>query len=381
MPPCSQKTVYRKWSWTRHLRKHVHAGRADGHTRPKKSIECSTVSVGVFSSDSYSRVIIEPLASIVRRLPSHLPFALLIGIFSLFLAKKTDLVETIMSPRDLPNMVDEPTETQYLYIIRHGDRWDYENPDWVEQSDRPGDPPLSTRGHRQARDTGKLLDDLLHQDGIAAENITWLSSPFLRTLQTSNEALNAMTKLENSHKLPIYPEYSIFEWDGKNGEWHKDLPPMTEREHYFPRLDVSYESLFVPEMPEPRAQFHARCERAMEEFHKRFPYRPQTAVVMVSHAAGCVNLCRVATKQSLSDITPAAPCSVYRLTRTSDTDVWNLDPHDLKGGMNGYSDHLDMKGGSTVPWNHFGDKSVHKGYTGPPTSRFAPEEVREQSKR
>lgn len=302
---------------------------------------------------------------------------LLLLIIGTWLSEKTDLLSIMPTPEKLPVSTSDPTETQYLYIVRHGDRWDYENPKWLEQSTRPGDPPLSTRGHQQARDTGKLLDAILTRDNIDASNITWLSSPFLRTLQTSNEALNVMKAVQSKQQLTIYPEYSIFEWDGKNGEWHKDLPSISERAHYFPRLDASYQSLFVPDMPEPRPQFHTRCEKAIAAFNDKFPFQPQTAVIMTTHAAACVNLCKVATQQTLADITPAAPCSVYRLTRISDTNKWELDAHDLEGGMNGYSDHLDMEGGSTVPWNHFGDKSVNRGYTGPPTSRFAPKEVRD----
>jgi hypothetical protein len=45
-------------------------------------------------------------------------------------------------------------EHQALYLIRHGDRWDYANPEWKASAKRPGDPPLSTLGHVQARETG-----------------------------------------------------------------------------------------------------------------------------------------------------------------------------------------------------------------------------------
>ena len=41
----------------------------------------------------------------------------------------------------------------------------------------------------------------------------------------------------------------IFEWDGHDGVWHKDLPSFDERRHYFPRLDTTYESFFIPTMP------------------------------------------------------------------------------------------------------------------------------------
>jgi len=88
----------------------------------------------------------------------------------------------------------------------------------------------------------------MYERGLTSDDITWLSSPFLRCLQTSNEALNAFQKVDLS-ELVINPEYSIFEWDGHSGEWHKDLPELEERKHYFPRLNLSYETSFVPELP------------------------------------------------------------------------------------------------------------------------------------
>lgn len=158
---------------------------------------------------------------------------------------------------------------QYLFIIRHGDRWDYSHPEWKKLStSRLGDSPLSPLGHQQARQVGQFLDQYLEKRGLT-HDITWLSSPFLRCLQTSDEALNAM-KVANAHannqndesgesdddatakiqrEIPIKPEYSIFEWDGHQGEWHKDLPPLEERKHYFPRLDMEYEGFFTPELP------------------------------------------------------------------------------------------------------------------------------------
>ena len=150
---------------------------------------------------------------------------------------------------------------QYLFIIRHGDRWDYSNPEWKNlASSRTGDSPLSTLGHLQAQETGKFLDKWLTENHIDVENdLTWMSSPFLRCLQTSDAALNSMRNTPATLTLPIRPEYSIFEWDGHGGEWHKDLPPLIERKHYFPRLDVEYESFFVPSLPGKYGKWELFC--------------------------------------------------------------------------------------------------------------------------
>lgn len=271
----------------------------------------------------------------------------------------------------------------YTHIIPSEPRTTQTTNQWLQTTTRSGDPPLSNLGHQQAYETGTFLDSLLAKDDISLDNIAWMSSPFLRTLQTSDQAIRAFRKvpqLESRVQLKdfkILPEYSVFEWDGKGGEWHASLPPLEERIHYFPRLDLSYQSLFVPEIPEPRSKFHSRCERAIQLLNKRFPYRPGTALVVVTHAAACIGLCKAAIQGQLQDVTPAAPCSVYRLTRNSPTQtVWDLDPHDAVGSLNGHSDHISDLGTNTVPWNNFGDKMIHGGYTGPQNSRFAPAELK-----
>ena len=216
------------------------------------------------------------------------------------------------------------------------------------------------------------MDGFFAERNITANDVTWMSSPFVRCLQTSNEALNAFQQVDVDN-LKILPEYAVFEWDGHNGEWHKDLPPLEERVHYFPRVDLEYETIFVPEIPEDRSNFMNRCQKAIDGIHKRHPYSKKSAIVIVSHAAGCVMLSKLLSQSNLTDITPAAPCSIYGFTRSSNTNVWTLDAHDKKGGLNGHTDHISDLGTSTVPWNNFGDGKT-KFYTGPKTSRFAPKE-------
>lgn len=95
---------------------------------------------------------------------------------------------------------------QYLFIIRHGDRWDYQNRDWSQTTSRPGDPPLSGLGRQQAGETGRFLNELFSAEGYTADDITWMSSPFLRCLMTSNAAIDALSDIEGSSKMEILPE-------------------------------------------------------------------------------------------------------------------------------------------------------------------------------
>lgn len=224
-----------------------------------------------------------------------------------------------------------------------------------------------------------FLDSYFADAGIAAENITWLSSPFLRCIQTSDSALNAFTKM-NTEFIEILPEYSVFEMDGHNGKMHASLPEVDERFHYFPRVNPKHKSLFVPPLPEAREGLLDRCTSAMKEFNKKYRYSPRTAFIIVTHAASCVAVAKAASNLTLQDITPAAPCGIFQLTRTSQTDQWSMDPHDAPNSMNGYVDHVsDLSLKTTRPWNHFGPKGTPAYYTGPPSSKFAPLPTREDS--
>lgn len=249
---------------------------------------------------------------------------------------------------------------------------------WSKTAARPGDPPVSGLGLQQARETGIFLQSLFQADNITTDSVTWLSSPFLRCLQTSNAALDEICSQTQDACIPIFPESSIFEWDNGTGSLHTSLPESAaERPHYFPRIDTSYTSLFVPTLPEPRSKFLDRCRRAVDAIGTTFADRK--VIVAVTHAAGCIGLVQAATGLGRHQITPAAPCSVYRLTRKVGETIWRLDEHDTEGSLNGHTAHLTELGTKTVPWNNFGDKKYFRGYTGPANSRFAPEGYVERS--
>ena len=80
---------------------------------------------------------------------------------------------------------DGAEATQWLVLVRHGDRMDYAMPGWrarIQALGRyPRDPPLSTLGHRQARQLGTAAAATLKRRG---GTVRVLSSPYLRCLQT-----------------------------------------------------------------------------------------------------------------------------------------------------------------------------------------------------
>lgn len=258
---------------------------------------------------------------------------------------------------------------QFLFIVRHGDRWDYAHPEWRKTAERFGDPPLSNLGQKQARETGVFLDSIIAENDLDASNIKLLCSPFLRCIQTSDGILSQFkeTAGDASENVTICLEKSVWELDGGHGgKLHACLPTIEERKCYFPRIDINHESLFVPPLPESRTEFVSRCEKAVVEFNKKYTFVPNTAFIIVTHAAGCVSLAKAAGGCELSDINAASPCGVFGLTRTSNTEKWEICHHDKENGLNGYISHLSDVGVHTVPWNHLG---LNGSYTGPPRKK------------
>ena len=182
-----------------------------------------------------------------------------------------------------------------------------------------------------------------------------------------------------------FQEDGIWEIDGQGGKLHADLPSKHERIHYFPRLlytTGTYKSIMVPTLPESLPEFHDRCQAFMDAFHQRHSYKPKTVYVLTTHAAACVGLsAKACTAGSLEFVSPAGPCSVYQMYRFDDSTKWNLDAHDAPNSKNGYVGHIRDMGVNTFPWNNFGDKNIHEGYTGPPTHRFAPDSLKVESKK
>jgi len=75
-----------------------------------------------------------------------------------------------------------------VVVVRHGERQDYVMRDsgknWIPTSDRPWDPPLTSRGHEQSKALGYALPKILKDQNLPPIAAIY-SSPFLRCRQTS----------------------------------------------------------------------------------------------------------------------------------------------------------------------------------------------------
>ena len=112
---------------------------------------------------------------------------------------------------------------------------------------------------------------------------------------------------------------------------------------------------------ETRKEFITRCEKAIVELNNKHEYKPNSVIIIVSHAAGCVVLAKAAGGVELSDVNPASPCGIFGLSRTSNSACWDLDHHSKESGLNGHKAHLSDLGVHTKPWNHLGPNGTYSG--------------------
>lgn len=165
--------------------------------------------------------------------------------------------------------------TSNIYLIRHGDRYNWLDKDWSRKVVMCGglanDSPLSPIGHQMARDTALYLQD------VRVDSI--LSSPYLRAIQTS-------VPFAEQKNLPICIEQGL-------SEVHhipELLPSATKRYLYFPHIDLDYNSLHIPVASGSiiNSTFDKPEEKFPEEYFERML---KVANVLQKHALGKTIIC------------------------------------------------------------------------------------------
>ncbi|CAI2378912.1 unnamed protein product [Moneuplotes crassus] len=105
-------------------------------------------------------------------------------------------------PKDLSHISLDETK-DYFFGIRHGQRAD-------KDGEHYDDVPLTEHGKEQAAAAGKLLSELFARSKIT--KITFIASPFLRTLQTANEVAKECglkdLKIDLEFMESLYPEFN-----------------------------------------------------------------------------------------------------------------------------------------------------------------------------
>lgn len=125
-----------------------------------------------------------------------------------------------------------------ILFLRHGIRLDVDDPIYYRHYlKRVGDIPLSSRGIKQAEETGEYLKN--------NEKIDWIFvSPFFRTLQTAQIIAEKLS-------VPIHVEHGFIEH--LNQDWFPTYPEVLSLEEaatIFPNINKEYTSLVQPTYPE-----------------------------------------------------------------------------------------------------------------------------------
>ena len=184
--------------------------------------------------------------------------------------------------------------SQQIWVVRHGNREDFQNPGWARTAQRPYDPALSADGETQAQEVGLSL---------RAEPIDCIfASPFLRTIQTASHIADALD-------LPVYLEPGIGEIL-PNVQAMPELLPQEERAQRFPRIDWDYSAVGSLTYPESSEQGHERAAAAAHALTTRFP---QQNLLMVTHGAPVVGIVRGLT--ALTDRLSVPLCCIFTLQR------------------------------------------------------------------
>ena len=224
--------------------------------------------------------------------------------------------------------------TQWLVLVRHGDAgWK----DRVQALGRyPRDHPLSTLGHRQARQLGAAVAASLGRRG---GTVRVLASPYLRCLQTITPLCDALDV-----PLELYPEIAETHHHPRN------VALYAERFQYFPRLvDRADPHTGDDEETWPLGYLGrmAATERNLTELLDTELGRGRSTVVLTSHAASVALVSRLLGVELTVEFKFAA-CGAYVLARDGPGDAWRL----LRSGESNAPYVTENAKISTYPWGY-----------------------------
>lgn len=187
--------------------------------------------------------------------------------------------------------------SQLIWIVRHGNREDFQNPGWARTAERPFDPALSADGETQAREVGRSL---------RSEPVDCIfTSPFLRTIQTASRVADALD-------LPVRLEPGIGEiLPQANGM--PALLSRDERARRFPRIDWDYVPTGELSYPESSEAGHHRAAAAAQALAARFP---QKNLLLVTHGAPVVGIVKGLT--GLTERITVPLCCIFTLRRNAE---------------------------------------------------------------
>jgi len=204
-----------------------------------------------------------------------------------------------------------------LVVVRHGERWDWQHPEWAQTAERPWDTPLSEHGLAQAEEVATFLSGHTKVGHI-------LTSPLIRAAQTALATARATG-------VRLCVEKSLTEWPIREP---LPLPQLCAAICTRPGdealIDPSWKTLHDPgvslpteTIPEAHARGRALFSRLLEAEREG---RLRGTVVAFGHAASCITLVRAALGggEAMPCSFPICGISLLRRTGPGDHD-WCLE--------------------------------------------------------
>ena len=138
------------------------------------------------------------------------------------------------------------TKADVIWLVRHGNREDFIDPDWGKTAERPQDPGLSPDGIEQARAVGERLKD----EGI----VRIFTSPYLRCAQTAHAIARCVP-------VPVHIEPGLGELH--HPDWSQGLPALMAMHDLTAAtgaFDTTHDPLHEATYPETIEHAFARAE-------------------------------------------------------------------------------------------------------------------------
>lgn len=209
---------------------------------------------------------------------------------------------------------------EVIYVVRHGERYDWDHPEWTKESPRPWDSPLSEHGLEQAEEVAKFLCNEL---GGTKPNAI-MSSPLIRAVQTSVPTAKAI-----GNRVRI--ERGMTEWPVRPQLPDTEIATMFEAGI----IDPTIGSLLDPPMTpvEDIPATHVRGRAMMSALlSAESAGTLRGTIIMFGHAASCITLIRAALADPTRQFELPA-CGISKLVRTDDGHGW-------KAQLLGHTGHL-----------------------------------------
>eukprot|EP00808_Paulinella_micropora_P012090 g59856.t1 len=175
--------------------------------------------------------------------------------------------DTVHEPKeDVPEEKQEESKQTCVFLVRHGERQDHIDEEWILTAEKPFDPPLSERGMKQAHEVGLRLK----KEGAKLDAI--YCSPLYRTLQTAAQIADVLEVdifLETAIAETVQHE-SVSAWEEKSGLPWPGLEMMSEEEikRKFKRVKLGHKSVAPVTFPESEEDLYQRIVATVEMVSK-----------------------------------------------------------------------------------------------------------------